>query len=55
MYEKQNNKPLLKLKKKIKGNTGSWHGKISLGILKNTPFNEISFATDSFMAEMAFC
>lgn len=28
---------------------------VSLSILKNTPFSETSFVTDSFMAEMAFC
>ena len=55
MYEKQNNKPLLKFKKKNKRKHWIMTWKISLGILKNTPFNETSFVTDSFMAEMAFC
>lgn len=60
MYEKQNNKPLLKffLKKKRKNwimtrKNLTWV--VSLSILKNTPFSETSFVTDSFMAEMAFC
>lgn len=60
MYEKQNNKPLLKffLKKKRKNWIMTWKNLtwvVSLSILKNTPFSETSFVTDSFMAEMAFC
>lgn len=59
MYEKQNNKPLLKFKKNKRKNwIMTWKNLIwvvSLSILKNTPFSETSFVTDCFMAEMAFC
>ena len=59
MYEKQNNKPLLKLKKNKRKNwIMTWKNLtwvVSFSILKNKPFSETSFVTDCFMAEMAFC
>lgn len=55
----KNNKPLLKLKKKIKRKNWIMTRKnqfrvVSLSILKNTPFSEQAFVTDSFMAGDGF-
>lgn len=46
---------LKKKKEKLDHDMEKFTWVVSLSILKNTPFSETSFVTDSFMAEMAFC